>query len=253
MRDNQEASDLSEGETNLIAFCYFMAKLEDIETKGRQPIIWIDDPVSSLDTNHIFFIYSLINAKIVSPQKYTQIFISTHNLDFLKYLRRLPGATKEKEKEKSQHQYFLINREYLTSKIILMPRYLKDYATEFNFLFHQIHKCAHPNIKDQQNYDCYYTFGNNTRKFLEAFLSYKYPDPAKCHNNKLKQFFKNEELAKPYIQRITNESSHLVGAFDRNQLPNFSEMKKAAELILKKIKENDPDQYESLLQSVGIK
>ncbi len=103
-RNDKKAYHLSEGECSLIAFCYFMAKLEDVETKGNRPIIWIDDPISSLDANHIFFVYSLINSKIVKPieveengqkvkqERYRQLFISTHNLDFLKYLKRLPGA-----------------------------------------------------------------------------------------------------------------------------------------------------------------
>ncbi len=56
IRNDQKAFHLSEGECSLIAFCYFMAKLEDIETKGNLPIIWIDDPISSLDANHIFFV-----------------------------------------------------------------------------------------------------------------------------------------------------------------------------------------------------
>ena len=44
---------LSEGERSLIAICYFMAKLEDIDTKGKDLIIWIDDPVSSFDGGKI--------------------------------------------------------------------------------------------------------------------------------------------------------------------------------------------------------
>ncbi|MGZ7334271.1 AAA family ATPase, partial [Streptococcus pyogenes] len=44
-RNGKKAFHLSEGECSLIAFCYFMAKLDDIETKGNQPIIWIDDPI----------------------------------------------------------------------------------------------------------------------------------------------------------------------------------------------------------------
>ncbi len=66
IRDNKKAHHLSEGECSLIAFCYFMAKLDDIHTKGSKPVIWIDDPISSLDGNHIFFIYSLINTEIVA-------------------------------------------------------------------------------------------------------------------------------------------------------------------------------------------
>ena len=64
MRNGKPAFNLSQGERSLISFCYFMAKLDDIDTNGRKPLIWIDDPISSLDTNHIYFMYSLIVAKM---------------------------------------------------------------------------------------------------------------------------------------------------------------------------------------------
>ncbi len=257
-RNDKKAFHLSEGECSLIAFCYFMAKLEDIETKGNQPIIWIDDPISSLDTNHIFFVYSLISAEIVTPEKYEddgeikerdrfkQLFISTHNLDFLKYLKRLPGAVNKKKS-----QYFIINRTAQVSNITLMPRYLKDYVTEFNFLFHQIYKCAHAQIECDENHDCYYNFGNNARKFLEAFLYYKYPNAVE-KDDKLARFFGDDALASSLTDRINNEFSHLAGVFERSALPiDVPEMKTTASFILRKIEEKDPDQYSALLQSIG--
>ncbi|GLQ00500.1 hypothetical protein GCM10007891_23530 [Methylophaga thalassica] len=257
-RNDKKAFHLSEGECSLIAFCYFMAKLEDIETKGNQPIIWIDDPISSLDANHIFFVYSLINAKIVSPEKYEdggelkerdrfkQLFVSTHNLDFLKYLKRLPGAL-----AKNKSQYFIINRTEQVSDITLMPRYLKNYVTEFNFLFHQIYKCAHAQIECNENHDCYYNFGNNARKFLEAFLYYKYPNAVE-KDDKLARFFGEDALAASLTDRINNEFSHLAGVFERSVLPiDVPEMKTTAAFILRKIQEKDPDQYSALLQSIG--
>lgn len=258
-RNDKKAFHLSEGECSLIAFCYFMAKLEDIETKGNQPIIWIDDPISSLDANHIFFVYSLINAEIVMPEKYEdggelkerdrfkQLFISTHNLDFLKYLKRLPGAM-----NKNKSQYFIINRTNQTSGITLMPRYLKEYVTEFNFLFHQIYKCAHAQIECDENHDCYYNFGNNARKFLEAFLYYKYPNAVE-KDDKLARFFGDDALAASLTDRINNEFSHLAGVFERSILPiDIPEMKTTASFILRKIEEKDPDQYSALLQSIGV-
>lgn len=258
-RDDKKAFHLSEGECSLIAFCYFMAKLGDIETKGNQPIIWIDDPISSLDANHIFFVYSLINAEIVTPEKYEdggefkerdrfkQLFISTHNLDFLKYLKRLPGASNKKKS-----QYFIITRTDQVSNITLMPRYLKDYVTEFNFLFHQIYKCAHAQIECDENHDCYYNFGNNARKFLEAFLYYKYPN-AVGTDDKLARFFGDDALASSLTDRINNEFSHLEGVFERSVLPiDVPEMKTTASFILRKIEEKDPDQYSALLQSIGV-
>jgi len=257
--DKKKAFHLSEGECSLISFCYFMAKLEDIETKGNQPIIWIDDPISSLDSNHIFFVYSLINADIVTPEKYEdggelkerdrfkQLFISTHNLDFLKYLKRLPGAL-----NKNKSQYFIITRTDQVSDITLMPRYLKDYVTEFNFLFHQIYKCAHAQIECDENHDCYYNFGNNARKFLEAFLYYKYPNAVE-KDDKLARFFGDDALAASLTDRINNEFSHLAGVFERSVLPiDVPEMKTTANFILRKIKEKDPDQFSALLQSIGV-
>lgn len=86
MRGDKPAYNLSEGECSLIAFCYFVAKLEDVETSGAKPVIWIDDPISSLDSNHIFFIYSLLSSQITEKDNCEQLFVSTHNLDFLKYL-----------------------------------------------------------------------------------------------------------------------------------------------------------------------
>ncbi len=247
VRNGIKAHHLSEGESSLIAFCYFMAKLEDVDTKGSKPIIWIDDPISSLDSNHIFFIYSLINAEIFETQEFEQIFISTHNLDFLKYLKRLPNALNKKV-----CGYYLISRENELSKIDLMPDYLKDYVTEFNFLFHQIYKCAISDTADANQHNLYYNFGNNTRKFLEAFLYYKYPNTNK-QVDKLAKFFGSNRHASIVTNRITNEFSHLEGLFERSMAPiDIPEMKKTAKYILDKIKEKDNEQYEALLLSIGI-
>jgi wobble nucleotide-excising tRNase len=247
IRNGKKAHHLSEGECSLIAFCYFMAKLEDIETKGSKPIIWVDDPISSLDSNHIFFVYSLINSEIVAKQDFEQLFISTHNLDFLKYLKRLPAAASN-----SQRGYFIISREGEISKVKLMPKYLKDYVTEFNYLFHQIYLCANADTEDETQHNLFYNFGNNTRKFLEAFLFYKYPN-AIDKDDKLTRFFGNNMQAACMTDRINNEFSHLEGLFERSMIPiDIPEMKKTADFILRKINEKDNDQYEALLISIGV-
>jgi len=247
IRNGKKAHHLSEGECSLIAFCYFMAKLEDIETKGSKPIIWIDDPISSLDSNHIFFVYSLINSEIVGKQDFEQLFISTHNLDFLKYLKRLPDAANN-----AQRGYFIVSREGEISRIKLMPKYLKDYVTEFNFLFHQIYLCANADTDDETQHSLFYNFGNNTRKFLEAFLFYKYPN-ALDRDDKLTRFFGDNRQASSMTDRINNEFSHLEGLFERSMIPiDIPEMKKTADFILRKIQEKDNDQYEALLISIGV-
>ena len=250
-RNGEKAHHLSQGECGLVAFCYFMAKLDDVDTKGLEPIIWIDDPVSSLDANHIFFVYSLINAEIVKSMKFKQLFISTHNLDFLKYLKRLSSDHKGKGKNKIKlKEYFLIERNVQDSNLTLMPDYLKNYVTEFNYLFHQIYKCAKANGMNDQNYQVFYNFGNNARKFLEIYLYYKYPNGIE-NDEKLLKFFGHENIPAIFTDRVNNEYSHLGGVFERGASPvEVPEMQSVAKQILSKIEE-DLDQYNALLQSIG--
>jgi len=252
-RNGKQAFHLSEGECSLIAFCYFMAKLEDIETKGNQPIIWIDDPISSLDANHIFFVYSLINAAIVKPKNFLQLFISTHNLDFLKYLKRISNDYKGKgDKRIKVREFFMVERSGDASQICLMPGYLKNYVTEFNYLFHQIYKCATAESIDDGNYHEFYNFGNNARKFLEIYLYYRYPNGIEG-DDKLLKFFGEDSIPAIFTDRVNNEYSHLCGVFERGASPiEVPEMKTVAQQIISKVKD-DADQYSALLQSIGVK
>ena len=254
IRDGKKAYHLSEGECSLLAFCYFLAKLDDVATKDSKPIIWIDDPISSLDGNHIFFIYSLLNAEVVEKGKFAQLFVSTHNLDFLKYLRMLNGKYIDPAgsgKLKSyQKDFFVVIRQGKFSTIQSMPDYLKKYITEFNYLFHQIYKCANVESVDDANFNSFYNFANNARKFFEIYLYYKYPDQT-SDEDKLKLFFGDEKIPAVLVDRINNEFSHLKGCFESGSIPiDVPEMQTAARQIIERLKQ-DNEQFSSLIRSVG--
>ncbi|KRF41932.1 hypothetical protein ASG93_22525 [Paenibacillus sp. Soil787] len=251
VRGGKRAYHLSEGECSLIAFCYFMAKLDDVNTKDSKPIIWIDDPISSLDANHIFFVFSLIVAELAEKDIFEQIFVSTHNLDFLKYLRRLNSYEQQANGrlKNSGKQYFIINRQGHYSTILQMPKCLKEYGTEFNYLFSCIFKCSCIANVDDTNYELFYNFGNNARKFLEIYLYFKYPDYS---DDKIQRFFGTDNIPPILIDRINNEYSHLSGSIERAIMPvEVPEMVSAAKLIINKLKE-DPDQFSALMNSIGI-
>lgn len=269
-RDGKSAYNLSEGECSLIAFCYFIAKLEEPDSKGKDLIIYIDDPISSLDGNHIFFMFSLIESLIAKPIKnadgsnsyrYSQLFISTHNLDFLKYLKRLsipkkkvPAGDGGKTKNVDDNEHFIVERNGPTSNIMLMPSYLKDYITEFNYLFHQIYKCRNQDAA-QSAHEPFYGFGNNLRKFLEAFLFFKFPyhDDKNDAFERIKKFFGDEDAtAIALVHRLNNEFSHLESIPDRGFKPvEIPEIAKVANFVLDKIYASDPHQYNALLKSIG--
>lgn len=247
MRNDKPAYNLSEGECSLIAFCYFMAKLDDVNTQTKKPIIWIDDPISSLDGNHVFFIYSLLRAKLVETNQFEQLFVSTHNLDFLKYLKRLTG----KENDRNI-RYYIVQRIDTTSFISEMPNYLQKYVTEFNYLFHEIYKCSEISTVNDSNYMSFYNFGNNARKFLEILMFYNYPDDTK-QLDKLEKFFGVGRIPAVLTDRINNEYSHLCGVFERGEVPTeVPEMLTTAKLIIETMKQKNAEQYSSLMQSVGV-
>ncbi len=257
MRGTRPAFNLSEGEGSLIAFCYFMAKLDALDNRGKDLIVYIDDPISSLDSNHVFFVYSVIEHLLCAPirkpdgteaYRYKQLFVSTHNLEFLKYLKRLSGPGK-------QVQHFIVERHGdAPSRISLMPEYLKKYVTEFNYLFHQIYRCS-IQVQQGDNHDHFFSFGNNLRKFFEAYLYFKYPHGTgrDAATERVMKFFAGDEMAGKIATRLSNELSHLEESLDRGMSPiDIPEIQKIAAHVLEKIKTADPDQYESLMASIGV-
>ncbi|MDA3047860.1 AAA family ATPase [Campylobacter sp. JMF_08 NE1] len=253
LRNGEKAINLSEGECSLVAFCYFMAKLKNDLQNNSDLIIWIDDPISSLDTNYIFYTFAIINDELFNDENlnFQQFFISTHNLDFLKYLKRLKTGSN------NQRAYFLVEKS-VDSRITNMPKYLKEHITEFNYLFKTIHdhcKISDEYLNDNDRLATIYNFGNNLRKFLELYLYFKYPDVVDDNKElsiKIPRFFgKNKNSI--VTERYANEYSHLLGVFERGMREvDIPESKKIAQFVLDTIKEKDKEQYNALLKSIGV-
>ena len=253
-RNGVEAKNLSEGEQSLLAFCYFLAQLESIENP-EEYIIYIDDPISSLDTNHIFYIFGLINSEI-ARKKYKQVFISTHNLDFLSYLYMLsiPDGDNRNNK-KYKKKFYFINKKMnnyaeLKSELIKMPQYIREYFSEFIYLFRQIYR-VYSEEQTDDNFEVFYTYPNTARKFLETYMIFKFPDVNKKHDDKLLDFFDGKKEIVSFLNRIINEYSHGQRHPERLFRPiDIPEFKKSAKLILDYIQKKDPQQYYAFLNSI---
>lgn len=256
-RGTDYAFNLSDGEKSLISFCYFIAQMDD-ELKGPEAdklVIFIDDPISSLDSSHIFFMYSLIDTMIAEPKKYGQLFISTHNLDFLKFLKRikLPGGNRKKELAHYVVEKLRKGDDDYKCVIEEMPKYLKDYVTEYNFLFEQIYEMVKPVSGDRKalisnTYTQYYNVANDMRKFLECYLFYRYPDTNSPLEH-LNQLF--EGVLPSAVNRVVNEYSHLAWAERGLRVIDVPEMETAAKHIMRALKEKDQVHFETLCKSIG--
>ena len=246
------AYNLSEGECSLIAFCYFLATLRDPDLEPAKPIVWIDDPISSLDSNHVYFVYAMIRNMILAEERCEQLFISTHNLDFLRYLKRMK---KWKGREECPHQWLMIECVNGASSIHKMPTYLKNYITEFAYLFKKILQCATATSTDENFAGVLYEFGNAARRFLELYLYFKFPNAKEDQNlehlNRMKSIF-GDKVRSFMVDRVLNEGSHLSGQLERGMLVcDITEAQQVAREILKGVKEEDGRQYKELLKGIG--
>lgn len=113
-------STLSEGEITFITFLYFLQLAKgstDKETISEERILVIDDPISSLDSNVLFVVSTLIRGIIKdiknSKGNIKQLFLLTHNVYFHKEVSFIDGRTKENKNT----EYWIIRRNNKVSSI----------------------------------------------------------------------------------------------------------------------------------------
>lgn len=247
IRDDKIAYNMSEGEKSLIAFCYFIAKLNDQHTKDKKPIIWIDDPICSLDDNHIYYIYSIMAENLCKNRNFTQLFISTHNLEFLKYLNRLNACEILSDKT-APKSYYMVIRNNSNSRLINMPKHIRENASEFQFLFENIYSCSLIEEINEDSYQLLYNCSNYIRKFLEIYLYFLYPENIKLEP-KIERYVKDSKNA-ILINRLINEGSHgVIG--NAHKLANYEEAIKVSKLIIDKLRENE-EQFNILTKPFSI-
>ncbi|WP_431289720.1 AAA family ATPase [Burkholderia cepacia] len=174
------AKNLSDGERTAIAFCYFLTKLKELKDEDfKRTIVYIDDPISSLDSNHIFQVTAAINdlffAKIPQPNgseawdtTCKQIFISTHNFEFFNLIREL------EPKRDAAARLFLVKRKSDgTAELCNMPKSLSNYASEYQFLFDSVYK-FHVD-ENKAEHDQLFILPNALRRFVELYTFSRIP------------------------------------------------------------------------------
>lgn len=177
LRMDQPAKNLSDGEKSAIAFSFYLTKIKE-EIDLSSTIIYIDDPISSLDSNHIFQVNSLIkNTFFVKHPDHgwgltcKQLFISTHNYDFFNLLKELPLDTKKSS-------YYHVRRmSNIESCFENLPKSFSQYSSEYHYLFSVIHKFYTSSNKSQL--DTLLSIPNAFRRFLELYTYSRIPSASR--------------------------------------------------------------------------
>ncbi len=166
-RDGSNCSfmSLSEGEKNFIALAYFIYSINDAQNKlANDGVVLIDDPVSSLDKQAIFQIFSIVVNEI-KKNSGRQYFILTHNLDFLGHLKEHFNSAIGADKIR----LFSLSATDAGCIITTIHPLLKDHRSDYYYVFSVLYK-----FKDTCSPEDSYLVVNLLRRWLETFLEFKF-------------------------------------------------------------------------------
>ena len=161
--DGSDAHEtLSEGEKNFVAFLYFYHLLKGSYSETgitNDRIVAFDDPVSSLDSEILFIVASLIKDLLAEVRAETchikQIFVLTHNVYFHK---EVTFNRKRREKAMSDETFWLIRKPAHVTKIEKCPS--NPIRTSYELLWSEVRNQDRSNL----------TIQNTLRRILENYF-----------------------------------------------------------------------------------
>lgn len=189
---------LSEGEITFITFLYFLQLAKGSikqETITEERILIVDDPISSLDSNILFVISTLLKELIKAIKKgegnIKQLILLTHNVYFHKEVSFIDGRTTE-----NGDTFFWILRR--NNKISIIQHYgmRNPIHTSYELLWHELRNENNSGI----------TIQNIMRRIIECYFKLlgKYAD-----DDLIKKFTnaQDQEICRSLISWI-NDGSH---------------------------------------------
>ncbi len=250
-RGEELAKNLSEWERTAISLAYFMTRLDALEIDLADCIVFLDDPISSLDWNHLFNTYAFIKAKLENCQ---QLFVSTHNLDFFNLMKDFignilsdPSNQRSKVYPPERLPYYLIQRQrwddgWFYSAIQDMPKSMKKHRTEYVYLFSIL--VEHRLIEEATSHDMLYMLPNILRRFLEWYSAQRLP--WKDWSIILEAIIQNE-VDRLKITRFLNTYSHNQTSETAVRFPEVSECRDVIQCVLNWLEVADGSHYAALM------
>ena len=162
--DGSDAKNtLSEGEKNFVTFLYFYHLLRGSDSESGMTtdrIVVFDDPVSSLDSDILFIVGSLIKALFEEIRSgaghIKQVFVLTHNVYFHREITFNPKRSNDKAM--NEETFWVVRKSGLTSKLDKHPS--NPIKTSYELLWSEVRK------RDRSTM----TIQNTLRRILENYF-----------------------------------------------------------------------------------
>lgn len=198
IRFGRAAKRLSEGEKTAITFLYFVVGLQDQDFELTEGIVVIDDPISSLDSSSVYQAFSFLKNAVKDAR---QIFLLTHNFEFLKLLLGWVWSNHTKKHTTCWMLHCSSTSEIQRTTVIKpLDKTLLENKNEYTYLFKILLK-----FKSDGMIETAYHIPNVVRKVLETFLEQH--STGKSFYKKLENL-KYDETKKVALYKYTNDLSH---------------------------------------------
>lgn len=244
------AKNLSEGEKTAISFAHFITRVQDGRTPLSDTIVVIDDPISSLDANHLFNTYALIKTQLGTCR---QLIISTHSFEFYNLLREWVSDVEKDNVKKPQSDWkawsvYLIKRTVSgTSTLGVIPKELLTFKSEYHYLFSKLY---HFDKSGGLEFDDLLSLPNVVRRFMEAFGGVMIPLSTGL-KGKMERLFP-EPIERERVWKFINYYSHNTTITRSLTIPDVSECKDIVAACLKAVKDWDADYFADLEKEVSV-
>lgn len=177
--------NLSTGEKNIIAFLYFMEKLNDTKNSENQYVIF-DDPMNSNDDTVQYLIIEELQKLGRSIKENNKLIILTHNIHF--YLNVKYGFNYKK------HNFYRLTKANLKVDIHCITKEEDDYKTSYEALWIELGILVnHQNINADM-------LLNPIRRIIETYI--------KFNKISVNDFYEKNELSD--AKKLFNVNSHSI-------------------------------------------
>lgn len=240
MRHGDPAKSLSEGERTAIAFVFFITTLQDESFNIENGIVVVDDPISSLDANSQFQAFSFLKNSTINAN---QLFLFTHNFDFLKLaLNWLKSSQRKKSAFFMVKNTCFYDRNEREAFLDKLDPALEKFESEYHYLFNVL-----KNFESDGTIENVYHIPNIARKLLDSFLMFCVPQNKTTYQRL--ELIDFDEVKKAAIYKFTNDESHITGkGFDPALVP---ETQKCLKYLFEMMETAFPDHYNYLLEEVS--
>ncbi|AIO64914.1 AAA family ATPase [Burkholderia oklahomensis] len=239
IREGRPATNMSDGERTAISLAYFLASLGQNGQRLEDLVVFIDDPICSLDANHIYDVAYLL---ITNLKACRQLFISTHSSEFFNTIKQ--DWADRAGKFKKEHAAFLVHRESDgDSQLLVLPAHLAKFRSDYHHIFYCLRKFQ---VSTNQDIDAYLSCPNLLRRFLEMYLGFRRPTP-KPYLTKLDILF-DDEVERGAVARYVDEGSHSASTLRLLEFSDFPAMSRGmVERVMRAMERVDPDHYAVLI------